>query len=326
MKDVKTRIDKAIKEIRQLCSGLTIAFSGGQDSTLVALIAKDALGSENIKLLNITYGKYTYKKSIDIVKKSAEKLELELLIKPSTESSEEVWKNGPSCNRCTKIVKLNSVKNYAKHCLIASGANTSDSWGKTGIAIRDGIYSPLRYWNKKAIKEALEYYDFNIERIGENSVREGCKLKHLMKIMGNPSYHGEAVSESNEILIDELKNLEREIANVKIIGPLSSNIALINVKPMPELKTREKIKNKIRNLKSIDKVQWVDKPITLYISANPGLFGNEESKKWVHIGRIQNEFAFPVKIEWILSKNRRLETFQIVDYKLEDRDDKINCG
>ncbi len=326
MSDIKTRIDKTVKEIRQLCSKLTIAFSGGQDSTLVSLIAKDALGRKNIRLLNITYGKYTYSKSFEIIKKSSKKLGLELIIKPATESSEEIWKKGPSCNRCTKIVKLNSVKSYVKDGLIASGANTSDSWGKTGIAIRDSIYSPLRYWDKNEISEALEFYNFKIERIGENSVREGCKLKHLMKIMGNPSYHGEAVSSANEILIEKLKGFEREIANVKIIGPLSKNIALINVKPLPELHIREQIKNEIGNMQSIDEVHWVDKPVTLYISANPGLFGNEESKKWVHSGRIQNEFAFPIRIEWMLSKNKRLETFQIVDYKLEDRDDKNNCG
>jgi uncharacterized protein len=57
------------------------------------------------------------------------------------------------------------------------------------------------------------------------------------------------------------------------------------------------------------------------VSANPGLYGNDKSKEWVLNGRIQNEFAFPVKIEWQMSKNRRLDTFQIVDFKMEDLND-----
>ncbi len=321
MLGIKTRIDKTKKEIKQLCSKLYVAFSGGQDSTLVALLAKEALGSKNVKLLNITYGKYTYEKSLIIIENFSKKLNFELLIKPAVESSENIWKSGPSCNRCTKIVKLNSVKYYSNGILIASGANLSDSWGKTGIAISNGIYSPIRYWTKSQISEALEYYGIEIERIGENSIREGCKLKHLMKIMINSEYHGDAVSISNEILLNNLKTYKKEIANVKIIGPLSKNIALINVKPLPDFELRKKIISDIKEVKSIDEAYWVDSPITLNVSANPGLYGNDKSKEWVLNGRIQNEFAFPVKIEWQMSKNRRLDTFQIVDFKMEDLND-----
>jgi len=64
-------------------------------------------------------------------------------------------------------------------------------------------------------------------------------------------------------------------------------------------------------------VHWVDAPIKLVISANPGIFNNEASKGWILKGRLQPEFAAPISAEWIKSRNRRLATFQVVDYVLE---------
>ncbi len=52
----------------------------------------------------------------------------------------------------------------------------------------------------------------------------------------NSQYHSRSAVIANEVLIDILDfyDIKREIANVKIIGPLSQNIALINIRPLPE--------------------------------------------------------------------------------------------
>ena len=101
------------------------------------------------------------------------------------EAQEAVWKNGPSCNRCTRYAKLPSMRNSALG-IIATGANQSDTWGQTGIALKDGFYAPIRGWDKKLIGMALEELKIHVPRIGEAPVREGCKLKHP------PQDHGQS--------------------------------------------------------------------------------------------------------------------------------------
>ncbi|HOG35705.1 MAG TPA: ExsB family protein, partial [Petrotogaceae bacterium] len=39
---------------------LYVSFSGGLDSTVVALLAKDALGSDRVTLLNVCFGPYSF--------------------------------------------------------------------------------------------------------------------------------------------------------------------------------------------------------------------------------------------------------------------------
>ena len=196
---------------------------------------------------------------------------------------------------------------------IATGANQSDTWGQTGIALKDGFYAPIRGWDKKLIGMALEELKIHVPRIGEAPVREGCKLKHLLKIMANPSYHGYAVAISNEILLDCLESFPHTLANVKIAGPLSKNIALVNVSPLPPVELRERITAMLGRVEEIDEVRWIDGETKLKILANPGIYNSEEARYWIERGRLAPEFAFPVSFEWTRSTNRRLETFQVVD-------------
>ncbi|MGC9383211.1 MAG: phosphoadenosine phosphosulfate reductase family protein [Kosmotogaceae bacterium] len=310
--DIETLVNSTVDEIRNVSKKLFVAFSGGKDSTLVALLAKEALGKENVKLLNVTFGPYTYSKAIENVLNISKRLNIGLDFRSGRRMQEQVWKNGPSCNRCTKYAKYAALDDY-KDRIIATGSNQSDSWGKTGIKIKDNLYSPIRSWTKNDIQKALDYFGFEVPRIGEGNIREGCKLKHLLKIMANPSFHGYAVSAANEVLLDHIDSMEREIANVKIIGSLSKNIALINVKPVPDISLREMISSRILSIDGIHIVKWIMQPVKLKVVANPALYRTEHSRKWVIDGRLKPEFAFQIKVEWIESKNNKLHTFQIVE-------------
>ncbi|MFW6119313.1 MAG: ExsB family protein [Petrotogales bacterium] len=316
---IRKLISETIEEIRSISTDLVIAFSGGKDSTLVALLAKEALGMDNVKLLNVIFGPYTYSKAIENVLKISKRLNIDLEFKCGRELQERVWMNGPSCNRCTRYAKFAALEGY-KDKIIATGANQSDSWGKTGIKIKDNLYSPIRKWEKIDIKKAIDHFNFEVPRIGEGDIREGCKLKHLLKIMAKPSFHGYAVAVANEVLLDHLIE-EKEIANVKIIGPLSKNIALVNVKPLPDKSVRERITGRLLSIDGVHDVKWIVKPVKLKVVANPALYRTEHSKKWVIDGRLKPEFAFPIRVEWIESKNNKLHTFQIVECLEENNHD-----
>jgi uncharacterized protein len=318
--DIESLIKTTADEIKSVSNKLLVAFSGGKDSTLVALIAREALGQENVKLLNVTFGPYTYSKAIENVLSISKRLNIGLDFRSGREMQEQIWENGPSCNRCTKYAKYAALSNY-KDRIIATGSNQSDSWGKTGIKIKDNLYSPIRSWTKNDIQKALDYFGFEVPRIGEGNIREGCKLKHLLKIMANPSFHGYAVSTANEVLLDHIGSMEREIANVKIIGPLSKNIALINVRPVPDISLRETISSRILSIEGIHDVKWIMQPVKLKLVVNPALYRTEHSRKWVVNGRLKPEFAFPIKVEWIESKNNKLHTFQIVECLEENNHD-----
>ena len=90
-------------------------------------------------------------------------------------------------------------------------------------------------------------------------------------------------SKSNEALLKLLneRNIERDIANVKIIGPLRHNIALINVRPLPSPDVREEIADSLSSIEEIDEISWVDGPLTLVARANLGQYRNPSSLYWL---------------------------------------------
>ncbi|MGB9615390.1 MAG: ExsB family protein, partial [Fervidobacterium sp.] len=101
--------------------------------------------------------------------------------------------------------------------------------------------------------------------------------------------------------------------NVKIVGPLSKNIAVINVKPF-----REEVYNLAQELRKIDVIDDVivaDKPLILTIVANPSIYRVESSRFWVVEGKLKPEFAVPIKVEWNESKNNKLRTFHVVEVR-----------
>lgn len=80
--------------------------------------------------------------------------------------------------------------------------------------------------------------------------------------------HGNAVVEANRRLLHNV----RRIANVKIIGPLQRNLALINISPLPPKDFCASFVKEISGLENIEKAYLVERPMRLTIRANPGQY------------------------------------------------------
>ena len=308
-----------IDEIRETVKDekVIVAFSGGEDSSLAALLMKEALGKDRVELVTVHFGEFTYIRTEDIIREFSRNYGFKHTYIDGSERQRSIWKHGPSCNACTKLVKLGLIKEYAKGRIVVSGANRSDSWGKTYLKFHQGVYTPLLEFDKKDIREMLDHFGVQIKKIGEARNREGCKLKHLLKMLVKREYHGRAVSVANELLLSILdeEGFKADLANVKIIGPLSKNIALVNLKPDPPDFLKNKVKEALKKVEVIDEVFFVDTPIELDIVANPSIYRNESSREWILKGRLQPEFSQKVVVRWRESKNNRLRTFQVVGYR-----------
>ena len=319
MISTKGKINNILEGIEKISQGeeIVVAFSGGLDSTVVSALAIKALGREKVEVITISFGEYSYSKGLRNIQDISRALDLKLKIVQGKKEQERVLKKGPACNKCTRIAKLGRVKKEASGRLVLTGSNQSDTWGKRGLKLYDGFYTPLLELNKEEIRKIANYLDIEILQIGENKFREGCKLKHLLKPLAAPYYHGQAAAEANELLLSILEQEEYDsvLANVKIVGPLNKNIGLVNVSPLPEEKLKGKIIKGLKKVKTLEQVEFLDKPIKLIIKANKGQFDNQHSRYWLEKGRLQPDFSVPIEVEWLLTTNKNLSTFQVIDYR-----------
>jgi pyridinium-3,5-biscarboxylic acid mononucleotide sulfurtransferase len=312
-------IPTIVDEIRAVTEGarVVVAFSGGLDSTTVAALAKQALGPANVWLVTVNMGIYNYRRGNQIVLEMAEQLGLEQKCLLGQYAQHRVQATGPACNRCTREIKLGMVKAVARGRLVLTGANRSDTWGKLGLKVCNGYYSPLLDLDKPQIRTMAADLGLVVPKIGESPGREGCKLKHLLKPLARPDYHGRAVADANELLLALVKEAQfpAELANVKIIGPLSRNVALVNLRPLPPPDLAERIANALRGLPVLDEVYIVDRPLTLIVKAGPAVAGDPHARYWLQHGRMQPDFSVPIEVDWRPSANPRLHTFQVVDFR-----------
>ena len=258
-------------------------------------------------LATIDWGIYTYEKTRKVVGEFARALGLKHVFLDGRGSQRRVWKFGPSCNSCTKFVKIPILKEFASGRLILTGANRYDSWGKTGLKVFNGVYAPLSDLEKDEIRAMLREAKIEVEKIGESEEREGCKLKHLLKPLINEDYHGRAVSLANEILLESLKR-PRKKAFVKIIGPLSRNIALVYTDPPLDEDEKSEIEAKLSEIEEIDGIVFHEDGMKIKVVASKPIFRNPEARK-----NIEFYIGIPAEYEWIESRNTRLRTFQVVD-------------
>ena len=320
MISTKEKINNILEEIEKISQGeeVVVAFSGGLDSTVVSALAVQTLGREKVEAVTVSFGEYSYSKGLRNIQDISRALDLKLKIVQGKKEQERVLKKGPACNKCTRIAKLGRVKKEASGRLVLTGSNQSDTWGKRGLKLCNGFYTPLLELNKEEIRKIADYLGIKILQIGENKFREGCKLKHLLKPLAAPCYHGKAAAETNESLLSVLEEegYKSVLANVKIIGPLNKNIGLVNVSPLPEEKLKRKIIEELKKVKTLEQIEFLDKPIKLIIKANKGQFDNQHSRYWLEKGRLQPDFSVPIKVEWLLTTNKSLSTFQVIDYQI----------
>ena len=320
MLNIKVEINNILEDIKKISKEkeIVVAFSGGLDSTVVSALAIQALGREKVEAISVSFGEYGYSKGLKNIHDIGRALDLKLKIVQGKKEQERVLKKGPACNKCTRIAKLGRVKKEASGRLVLTGSNQSDTWGKRGLKLYDGFYTPLLELKKEEIRKIADYFDIKILQIGENKFREGCKLKHLLKPLVAPHYHGKAVAEANELLLTilEEEGYESVLANVKIIGPLNKNTGLINVSPLPEEKLKGKIIKELKKVKTLEQIEFLDKPIKLIVKANKGQFDNQHSRHWLEKGRLQPDFSVPIEVEWLLTTNKSLSTFQVIDYQI----------
>ena len=322
MISTKEKINNILEEIEKISHGeeVVVAFSGGLDSTVVSALAIQALGREKVEAVTVSFGEYSYSKGLRNIQDISKALNLKLKIVQGKKEQERILKKGPACNKCTRIAKLGRVKKEASERLVLTGSNQSDTWGKRGLKLYDGFYTPLLELNKEKIRKIADYLGIKILQIGESKFREGCKLKHLLKPLAAPYYHGKAAAEANELLLSILEEggYESVLANVKIIGPLNKNIGLVNVSPLPGEKLKGKIIKVLKKVKTLEQVDFLDKPIKLIIKANKGQFDNQHSRYWLEKGRLQPDFSVPIEVEWLLTTNKNLSTFQVIDYQINE--------
>lgn len=320
MCQVKENIKIMLEEIREISreEKVVVAFSGGLDSTVVLALASQALGKERVEAITVSFGEYSYRKGLENIQSICKSLDSKLRIVQGKKEQEKVLKRGPACNKCTRIAKLGRVKREAKGRLVLTGSNQSDTWGKKGLKIHDGFYTPLLYKTKEDTKKIADYFGLKILKIGESKFREGCKLKHLLKPLAAPDYHGQAAAEANELLLNilEKEGYRTNLANVKIIGPLNKNIGLINILPLPEERFKKRVTEELKKVETLEEVIFLDKSIKLIIKANKGQFDNQYSRYWLEKGRLQPDFSIPIKVEWLLTTNKNLATFQVIDYEI----------
>jgi len=312
-----TQVEALLREIREVTAGapVAVAFSGGLDSSTVAALARDALGADHVLLVTVNMGQYAYRRGNAIVLEMADQLGLQQRCLLGQKMQHVVQRGGPACNRCTREIKLGMVKAAARGRMVLTGSNRSDTWGQMGLKLHGGIYSPLLDLDKPRIRAIADELGLRIPRIGEHWGREGCTLKHLLKPLINPDYHGRAVAEANEALLRALAGagFEAELANVKIIGPLRRNIGLVNVRPSPPDGLKAAVLDALRAVPTLDDARFVEGPTRLIVKSGPALSGDAGGRYWVAHGRLAPDFAHPIEVEWRPSPNGKLHTFHVVD-------------
>ena len=288
---------------------VVVAFSGGMDSTLALLIAREVI--DDIIAVHIDWGDFTYEEIRKRVKNIVRSFHIPLHIIHGEEKLKELAYRGISCNTCSRKIKLATIKEYYPDAIIITGANKSDSWGRGGIYLNPPYLAPLKDFSKDIEEKILrERYGITDFHIGVHPEREGCILRHLWM----PDRDGTKVSaaaEANRTLLKILNqyNWTHYMANAKAIGNSKSIKLIVNVLPTLPDSIRKDIE---KQLSHIGTTLWGDNISLLKVVINPSLDTPSGKESIGHI--IKSEMMNPyVEIEFIRSKTDFIRLFQVVD-------------
>lgn len=294
---------------------MVVAFSGGLDSSVVLWLARQVIDPPRLRAAHICWGPYTYPGQKEKAFAFTQSIGVGLEILAGQDRLEKILRHGPACNRCTRQAKLGLLRSQNPDALILTGANQADSWGQRGQPLVAGVFAPLFHLEKNEIRALANAAGICVQPIGENNRREGCQAKHLLKPLAAPFFHGRAVCFANETLLAFLRQKEKntELANVKIVGPLRENIAVVNVRPCLLQEEKNELALRLQDFSlAIKRLIFAARPLRLTVLANPSLMGDAHARLAVEEGILQPSFAAPLSIQWKTSANDRLFTFHVV--------------
>lgn len=279
-------------------------------------LAVRAKGLDGVLAAHLDWGIYAYFSVRERVQYFSRGIGLEPCIIPSQGELEAVLKRGPACNRCTRQAKLGRLRRQFPEALILTGANRSDSWGQRGEPLINGILAPLFALEKSEVRLLAAEAGLQVMAVGESDRREGCKAKHLLKPLATPDFHGRAVAQANEMLLSFLaeRRICCRLANVKILGPLSENSAVVNILPPLGEREEEALRVALQGAElPIHSFLFPHRPLSLTMVANPALTNDAHARSAVEDGILRPGFAVPLRFRWLRSGNKRLGSFHVVE-------------
>jgi pyridinium-3,5-biscarboxylic acid mononucleotide sulfurtransferase len=227
-----------------------IALSGGVDSAVVALVAKNALGKENVLAITANYQTLS-NEELDTAIKVANELDINhKIIKYNELENPEFIKNDSSrCFHCRNELADNLIQiaNRENFKLIVDGSNIDD--------LND--YRPgMQALHKKGIKSPLIETGFN-----KKDIRKIAKVNKL-SIFDKPSNACLASRISKNIEITPLK-LKR-IENCEIIIKKIFKVKQVRVRDHGDLARIEVDKEELIKLFDLNKLTQIELPFKEY--------------------------------------------------------------
>jgi pyridinium-3,5-biscarboxylic acid mononucleotide sulfurtransferase len=225
---------------------ILIALSGGVDSAVVAMVAKHALGKDNVLAITANYQTLS-SEELNTAIKVAHELDInhKIIEYNELENSEFIKNDGSRCFHCRNELADNLIKvaNKENFKLIVDGSNADDlnDYRPGMIALhKKGIKSPLieTGFNKKEIRKLAEVNQLSVYDKPSNA----CLASRISKNI--------------EITPSKLKRIEKCELIIKEIFKVKQ----VRVRDHGDLARIEVEKEELMKLFDIDKISQIELP------------------------------------------------------------------
>ena len=258
--EVKDKYEKLIKYLKSYNTNVIIAFSGGIDSSFLAITAVNVLGNENVLLVTFD-SPFMFRSDIEIAKRIARFINAKHLILKVSLKNPDIWRNPP--NRCylCKQEMFKTLLNYAKKVLsrfvVMDGTNADDvQKHRPGLrALQElGVKSPLAElgFTKKDVRVLAK----ELGLPNWNKPPSSCLATRIP--------YGELITIEKLRRIETAENIVKKIVKVELVRVRShGNIARIEVdKNMRKLFFDEGVMDRIHE--SLRKLGYTYVTLDLY--------------------------------------------------------------